>query len=270
MLHRAFHIGQHHPGVVGQLVAHRPGGKCQPLHRLNKGTRPVRIHGQRPQCRRGDRDHVGPVVSAAGASCGVISGDLAQRGHQHRHALAFIGVLLVPENVVALAGDDQQPGHVLRALAVAAHPEQIGQHARRADRPGARSGFGRRRQHRHRYHLGMRTLRWAHPDIFCCNGFQRICGRTGRQYIAEAADHRRVTTALGNGEQSHAYPGGRQHPGMVGGRRRELRQLLAHPLPRHRLDTHCQIGQLCRRKCRSDKSFPADSAFDQQRRDIGQ
>ena len=60
--HRALHRGQHHPGVVGQLVAHRPGGQRQPVHRLHQGSRPVRVHGQRPQRRGGDGDHLGRVV----------------------------------------------------------------------------------------------------------------------------------------------------------------------------------------------------------------
>ena len=259
---RAFHAGQHHPGVVGQLVAHRSGGQSQPLHRLNKGSRLVWVHGERPECRRDDGDHLG-VVDIRFADG---SGDLAECGHQHRHAFAFRGVLVMPVDVETVAGDHQQPGHGLRALAVPSHPEQVGQHPRRADSPGARAGLrrlpDRRLQHGfpsgQRYRLGPCALRRTHPDIFCRNSFQCIRGSPGCQYLADAADHRRVAAALGDGEQSHADAGRRQYAGVVGGRRRELRQLLAHPLPRQAFDMGSQFGQLPNRKRGSDKGFPAD------------
>ena len=271
---RAFDAGQHHPGVVGQLVAHRPGGQSQTLHRLNEGARSVWVHSQRPERRWDDGDHLGVVDIRFGDG----AGDLAECGHQYRHAFAFLGVLVMPVDVEAVAGDHEQPGHGLCALAIASHPEQVGQHAGRADSPGAGAGLRRRSDRRlqrwfpggHRHRLGPRALRRAYPNILCSNCFQSVCGRPRCHYIADAADHRRIAAALGDREQPHADAGRRQHAGVVGGRRRELRQLLADPLPRHAFDVRSQFSQLRNRKCWSDKGFPADSGLDQQRREIRQ
>ncbi len=182
---------------------------------------------------------------------------------QDGDALAALHVLAVAVLVIALAGDDEQSGQVLGTFAVAAHPEQVGQHARRADEPGAAGQLHRRYGQR----LGLDARRRPHPDVLGRNAVQLVGGVARRQHITQAADHGRVAAALGDREQPHPDAGRRQHARvMVGGRRGELRQLLADPLPRRGLDAIGQFAALGGRQCRADDGLAAHRRLDQQRR----
>ena len=159
------------------------------------------------RCRSAVSDHsvVGAVADHLGvvaAGAGVGAGDLAQRGQQHRHALAAGHLAAVAVLVVPLAGDGEEPGHVLGALGVAADPEQIGQHARRADRPGEVLGVASRAGppagSAARVGLVPRTRSASHPDILGGNGIQLVGGvvpaPAGSRDRRSSARNRRAAT----------------------------------------------------------------------------
>ena len=219
------------------------------------------------------------MVVAAGD--GVGSGDGAQRGEQNGHTLAAVHRLSVAVLVVSLAGHGQQPGGVFGPFGVSPDPEQIGKHTRRADLRGGPGGQHRRQPDglgRGRFggeggggDLSRDPGRRAHPDVFGGNGVEPIGRGAGGQQVSQAADHRGVAAALGDGEQPHSDArGGHAQRQVVRRGGGELRELLAHPLPGGRLDACGERLALRRRQVRSDDRLATGDGLDQQARQIGQ
>ncbi len=129
--------------------------------------------------------------------------------------------------------------------------------------PAHRGQFDRR----HGDRIGACTVGRPHPHVLGGNGVQLVRGGTGRQHVAETADHRRVAAALRHREQPHPDSGRLDRVGaVIGWRGGELRHLLADPLPRRRFDTGGQITALAQGQRGPDHSLTTDGVLDQQRR----